>query len=438
MVLKKWYHKVISNGLAYNGKRVDISLHETFNTIASSLIVFTLIAVIVELTRGNKVGSYVAISFFLFTLFLYYLSFKGYYKFAVLIICIVFSSAIMALSVAYSGVLNLGFYMGTFALLAIFFIQKKSIKYSVLSFLLLIYIVSISYQNTNPPLLGHKMDLFTNIAMSIIFLLMAYQLTVLFFDKLLKGENKVDKLVFDLKEQKQKLIESNEKLEQFVGLVSHDLKTPLRSISSFAGLIDKKIKDKGLDKINSYSKIIVDNAKHMTNMIHNTLTYSALGNEVECEIIDLNNLCTTIQNFYSQDDTIDFNFEKLPIIKANYSLIFKVFQNIIENAIKYNQSEIKHIKVNCLKDKSFVNFYFSDNGIGIPKEYKDQIFELYKRLHSNSEYEGTGLGLAISKKVIEEMDGKIMVENQESGKGSCLVVSLPISIIVKNQDLFVA
>jgi light-regulated signal transduction histidine kinase (bacteriophytochrome) len=124
----------------------------------------------------------------------------------------------------------------------------------------------------------------------------------------------------------------------------------------------------------------------------------------------------------------------LPTIVVQDFLMLQLFQNLIANGIKYNKSAIPTINIFTIEEKNALTYVVRDNGIGISAQYKETVFKIFHRLHSNEEYEGTGIGLAACKRIIELFDGRIWFESD--GKGTCFYFTLPNCPVVEKQSLF--
>lgn len=218
----------------------------------------------------------------------------------------------------------------------------------------------------------------------------------------------------------EELKRSNTELEQFAYVASHDLQEPLRMVTSYLQLLEKRYKDK-LDKdATEFIGFAVDGSNRMRALIQSLLAYSRINRVKPFEEINLDeqlkdvleNLSTTIK-----ENNAIIKIDELPEIYGDPVLINQVFQNLIENAIKFRNSKTPEIIISGKKINNEYLFSVKDNGIGIQKEYLDKIFVIFKRLHSKDKYPGTGMGLAICKKIVERHGGKIWVES-EIDKGS--------------------
>ncbi len=215
---------------------------------------------------------------------------------------------------------------------------------------------------------------------------------------------------------------SNKELEQFAYVASHDLQEPLRMITSFLGLIEKRYNAVLDEKGRLYIHHAVDGARRMRQIILDLLEFSRVGNSTESkewveskslveEVILLNqkNIC---------DKKSKIHLEELPAIFCHSSAVVQLFQNLISNAIKYQNPEtIPEVWIKGIDSVNFWEFIVKDNGIGIEQEYLTKIFIIFQRLHQKEQYSGSGIGLAICKKIAELHGGKIWVESIH-GNGS--------------------
>ncbi len=220
----------------------------------------------------------------------------------------------------------------------------------------------------------------------------------------------VDQLVL-----KNKLIDSQKRdLEQFTYIAAHDLQEPLRNILNFTDLFKL---EKENDKRLKYADIVIDSTKRMSQFLSGILQYSIIGNEKFREEVDVNeivgNIKIDIQTIIKakQAQIICNNGLKIWGVKSE---IFSLFLNLITNALKFSKKNVSPIVIiDCKKQNDFYLFSVKDNGIGIEMEYKDKIFEIFRRLHSRSEIKGSGIGLSLCKKIIDEHGGKIWIDSQK-------------------------
>ena len=240
----------------------------------------------------------------------------------------------------------------------------------------------------------------------------------------------------NLQNTNKKLNQSNQELERFAYIASHDLKSPLRGIINFVKLFNRRY-GKDLDEgAKEYFDLISDNATQMHHLIEDILEYSKSNNRVvKKEEINMNTLLIDIKKGIENSEKYSnakILFDNLPIVNSDLTMIRQIFHNLIENGLKYNNSPTKIIFVRMTEKKGKVNFIINDNGIGMEEEYLEQIFEMFKRLHNQNEYTGTGIGLAICKKLITQLDGEVRVTSK-LGEGSTFHISFPKSILWKNK-----
>jgi signal transduction histidine kinase len=242
-------------------------------------------------------------------------------------------------------------------------------------------------------------------------------------------ERRVEESKTALKEYAQKLEKSNRELTDFAHVASHDLKAPIRGILSFSQLFERRNKDKFDDTDREFFNYIKTNAAYSSRLIEDLLNYSKIDKNLdEPEDIDLNKSIHLIQiNFNTQnrDKKVHFELNNLPILRGHRTLLTQLFQNLINNGIKYNKSEEPIISVGCeLNKRGVPQFYVKDNGIGIAPEHQERVFSMFHRLHNQTEYEGTGIGLAFCKRIVQIYGGTIWLESEE-GKGSTFYFYLP-------------
>ena len=219
-------------------------------------------------------------------------------------------------------------------------------------------------------------------------------------------------------------------LEKFAYVSNHDLQEPLRTITSYTQLLERRYKDKLDDKAIEYINSIVAASKRMKNLIEDLLTYSKINHEYQdFKSVDLNNIVSHVIDSLGtsiNENNVVINYKKLPVIKANYLLMIQLFQNIICNAIKYKNNNNSIIDISVEQLESMWLFSISDNGIGIESKYIDKIFVVFQRLHTRDKYEGTGIGLTICKKIVDIHKGKIWIKS-ELGIGSTFFFTIPIN-----------
>ncbi|MEO8514831.1 MAG: PAS domain S-box protein, partial [Ignavibacteria bacterium] len=232
-----------------------------------------------------------------------------------------------------------------------------------------------------------------------------------------------------LKQLAEKLSQSNNELEQFAYVASHDLQEPLRMVASYIQLLQRRYKGNLTAEADEFINYAVDGVVRMKTLINDLLAYSRVNTkDAQLEDVDCNKVVElNIKNLKAaiEETGATINVEKLPVVKANQLQINQLFQNLMSNAIKFRRPDVKpvvNISAKHVGDEWL--FTLSDNGIGINKEFSDKIFIIFQRLHNNSEYPGTGIGLAICKRIVEKLGGHLWVES-EPDMGSTFNFTIP-------------
>lgn len=217
-------------------------------------------------------------------------------------------------------------------------------------------------------------------------------------------------------------------LERFVHVASHDLKEPLRTITSHLDLLQRRYKgalDSDADEFISYA---VNGAVRMNRLINDLLAYSEVGREpVQLELADLETVFErAIENLsviLAASGAV-VTHDLLPSVTANPSQLTQVFENLISNAVKFRNGHQPRVHVSYERNQEEWTFCVEDNGLGIAPEHLRRIFELFERLHTEEQYPGTGIGLAICRKIVGRHGGRIWAES-EPGRGSAFYFTIP-------------
>ena len=236
-----------------------------------------------------------------------------------------------------------------------------------------------------------------------------------------------------------RLKKSNSELLDFASIISHDLKAPLRNTTSFLQLLLRRNKDKFDATDNEYVNFIVESSTQSVRLVDDLLNYSKLdkniGEPVNIDFTDIiANACVTLRAIMETRQA-SILLEKIPVIQAHRSLIVMLIQNLINNGIKYNDKQNPEIKIGHFKNiKDEDVFYVQDNGIGIASKYQEEVFKMFRRLHTKDTYEGTGIGLAFVKRIITHYKGRIWFESTE-GAGTTFFFTLPDATNVQLQSV---
>ncbi|MBC7473385.1 MAG: CHASE3 domain-containing protein [Candidatus Sericytochromatia bacterium] len=221
---------------------------------------------------------------------------------------------------------------------------------------------------------------------------------------------------------------ANDELNNFAYIASHDLQEPLRTISSYTQLLHRRAKDKLNQEESEFMDLIIDGSTRMKALIEDLLYYSRVGkNERKHKNVDLNRVIeNTLYNLkLSIDETkAKITYPKLPTIIADETQLVQLFQNIINNSIKYQSDKNPIIEISYEKKDNEHFFSIKDNGIGIEPQYYEKIFVIFQRLHNRSEYSGTGIGLSTCKKIIDQHNGKIWLDSKKD-QGTIFYFTIP-------------
>jgi light-regulated signal transduction histidine kinase (bacteriophytochrome) len=226
----------------------------------------------------------------------------------------------------------------------------------------------------------------------------------------------------------EELAHSNQELEQFADVASHDLQEPLRMVASYTQLLAERYHGKLDAQADKYINYAVEGALRMQGLIQDLLAFSRAGRQgldvknTECESV-LAGALQNLQAAITQSGAVVLH-DALPTVTANAVQLQQVFQNLIGNAIKFHGHDAPVIQIKAKPQGANWLFSVQDNGIGIAPGQVDGIFTIFRRLHTRAEYPGNGIGLAICKRIIEQHGGKIWVGTQFTpGTSFCFTVS---------------
>jgi len=215
---------------------------------------------------------------------------------------------------------------------------------------------------------------------------------------------------YEIRSRQEALIQANADLEQFAHAASHDLREPLRSVGIYSELLARNYSTFLDERGNEYLNLITSGAKRMDALLSDLLVYAHASSFADDKF---------------DPSQAEITVGEMPDVKMRESHLSQIFQNLLGNAIKYRKDG-NQPKIQLSAQRSAANWIFSieDNGIGVPEPYKEAIFGIFKRLHSNSQYSGTGMGLAICQRIIERYRGRIWVESKPD-QGSRFFFTIP-------------
>lgn len=242
-----------------------------------------------------------------------------------------------------------------------------------------------------------------------------------------KTELELKKLNEDLEKRAKELKFINVELERFAYVASHDLQEPLRMVTSFLALLQKRLANDLDDTSKNYIHFVVDGAERMKKLIQDLLQYSRLDSgNIKTGPVDLNEVVTNVLSVFQvtiKEKSAVVDVHDLPTVQGSKTQLTQLFQNLIGNALKFGNLDKPLIQIGCKEENDEWLISLKDNGIGIDAKYFNKIFVIFQRLHNRDEFSGTGIGLAICKKIVEMYGGRIWVESQP-GQGSTFYFTL--------------
>ena len=234
-------------------------------------------------------------------------------------------------------------------------------------------------------------------------------------EELAKFTEEIRRFNNELIRKSEQLQTINEQLEKFANVVSHDLKTPLRSIIGFTQLAAAESSQFNNKTLNKHLAFVTKSGFQLNELIDDILTISKEESQLNEPFTAVNmplllgNLHTSLSaSLIKKNAKFTFNPD-LPHIQNSKIRIFRLFQNLAENGIKFNESSVPHVHIDFSEKEKHIEFYFRDNGIGISPEFHESIF-LYNQRADSEDYEGSGMGLSICKSIVESMNGTIQLE----------------------------
>jgi len=243
-------------------------------------------------------------------------------------------------------------------------------------------------------------------------------------------ELRVQERTAELNSYMARLEQSNQALQDFAAIASHDLQEPLRKVTAFGNMLKQKCGSSLGEQGNDYMERILKANQRMQSLLMALLEYSRLSTKTNPFVeVNLSNLIGEVLS------DLEIRIAKtggqvhvgiLPVISADPTQMRQLFQNVIGNALKFHkEGEKPLVKIQSSTNKQMIRIVVEDNGIGFDEQYLERIFAPFQKLHGRSEYEGTGMGLAICKKIVERHGGSITAKSTP-GKGSLFVIDLPL------------
>jgi len=438
-----YYKQIINIGIDSHHSIVEIQRIQLINLIVSMALISEIFLMIQAFIFGEFLAIGIGSLLILISLLPLYFNYKRKVNAAIWTFVIYSPISLAILIMLFGGEITTPYSFIIFAIHLIIFLS--ALHHRILYSVLVLGLAFASYyyvQNFESPLarefnIIEKNSVFASVVIFLILVLKNYSDLV---DKTLKDvalllqhqtsaneELKIQQ--HTIEKQNSQLQLANEELEKFAYIASHDLKSPLRNVSSFLSLIERKIKKGHTDTILEDIQYASRASQQMYRLIEDILRFSRMKQqEMSFQPLDLNDIIIEViisLNSVLKEEHAEIFKSVLPNIEANDSQLMLLFQNLIENGIKYNDSETKEIFIDSEIKGDNVVISFRDNGIGIPMHYQEKVFEMFARLHNQQQYEGTGLGLAICKRIVNAHHGNIWFESNY--KGTIFYVELPLN-----------
>ena len=236
---------------------------------------------------------------------------------------------------------------------------------------------------------------------------------------------KLKELNAEMQQYSRQLESSNKDLKSYAHVTSHDLREPLRMVSTCMTILETKLKDKLTEEEKIFLRFAVDGSKRMDEMITHILN-SAKGDQTTYKPVDLNKTVEQLRNNLSKliaEKNAIVTALSLPTVIADDIQMLQVFQNLVTNAIKYNNSSIPEIHITSKNQDGWIEISVADNGVGIPEDAREKVFEMFSRVENESGADGTGIGLSTVKSIVGKMGGSIKIEANEP-TGSIFIIQL--------------
>lgn len=252
-------------------------------------------------------------------------------------------------------------------------------------------------------------------------------------------QNIADKMLLnkELQKKTRDLQQSNDFLESYTYITSHDLKSPMRTILSFSELLSKKLKNVQDEDVQDYLNFIKTGALQFNAIIEGIIE-NAQNNRssLQLESVDCNELMEQLESrlrFKLEQNRAVLRYERLPVIWADRRMITQIFEKLVDNGLKYNTSERPAVFISHQETDDIYEFSVADNGIGIQAPYQEDVFKMFKKLHRPEEFSGSGVGLALCKKIVELHQGEIWLD-QLAGSGSVFRFTIPKKAVLQKKD----
>jgi nitrogen-specific signal transduction histidine kinase len=231
----------------------------------------------------------------------------------------------------------------------------------------------------------------------------------------------------EVEQYARKLEASHFELKQFTHAASHDMKEPLRMISNYSQLLEKSMAGKLGKEQQEYLTYLNEGAKRLMSVLNNLIQWSNINPTLNMEKVDMEQLLIGVEeelHINTGELNVDVKYSAMPVIQTGLLAMKHIFTNLIDNSVKYNLNAVPKVEVSYFEQGNLHRFTVDDNGIGIQEEYRQKVFIIFQRLHARDEFGGAGIGLTICKKIIDNLNGKIWIEDSPLG-GTRICFTIP-------------
>lgn len=430
LTISRWLHMLIEIGVGpdtppnYNSK---VRLYNKMNLLVCLVMVPIMIF---DLSRGYYPGMTIAITIFLTTAMSYWLTAKGQFFIVAWGSIIIVTIGIIFLILFYGRDIGGELTFVGIGLSCIVIFDSWKSRLILLIYIYCAYIVSELLLQFVAPFTPEAQIFPVYLIIFGTNFLLTLVMVIYFIKQGESMEKEVTDLMEDLTLRNKELENANSDLAQFAYAASHHFKSPLKNISNLLGLIEKKLPKETLEQHGNYLDLILNDSKHLYRLVEDILTYSTLDSSTydRNAQVNMSKVLERVTNNLSEELNarhVNLSFQELPAFYASETHIELMLQILIQNGFHYNEAAFPIIEISGTTDQDgTVSLSVSDNGIGIPVEYQEQVFEMFERLHPHSEYKGSGVGLTVCRRIMQGYGGRIVV-NSARGEGTTMVMVFP-------------
>lgn len=423
------------------------ALNRTFFIIALTATVFILEGFV----TSRRSITFIPAFFVLVSLIMLLLNYYNRFKISCFVLSFVFPVLFLGAIILYGEKLKLDYTISFFIVLVLTLYDKAWIRVVNLLFLIVLQGFSLYYTSNYDSVFAEYVDSFDSLlvllATTLGLLILVFQfirgskdfhLQQLELNQDLDKKNRAlleiitekETLNQKLREKTDDLQRANDFLESYTYITSHDLKTPIRNISSFSELLQKKLDMTDNQDVKDYLGFIRQGALQINGILDGIIENAQSNrSSLQLEYFDCQILIKKISqklNTYLEEIDGEISFLELPSVCADRMMIHKVFYNLIHNGLKYSNASCPRVKITHRYTDHMHEFSVSDNGIGVQPQFEEDIFKMFKKLHSSGEFTGSGVGLALCRKIVELHGGKIWLAHSDEN-GSTFTFTLPSS-----------